>query len=107
MTNGKFVLRGPYPSPLPIGEGGLVSLSRLRLTELLHRTEEVLAIVVFFEVDVSALRQTPLRALDELSLSGNVIAEAWRGPAVFQTSAHEKAVRDRAGKAGFLLVTGN
>ena len=67
----------------------------------------MLAVVIFFKVDAGALRQTPLRALDKLSLPGNVIAEASRGTAALQTSAHEDAVRKRAGKAGSLFVTGN
>ncbi|PYS29241.1 MAG: hypothetical protein DMF75_17610, partial [Acidobacteria bacterium] len=72
--------------PLPMGEGVLVSLSRLRFTELLYRREEVLAIAVFFKVDAMALRDPPLRGLDELGLPGNIIAEAARGPATFETS---------------------
>ena len=67
----------------------------------------MLAIPIFFEVEVSALRQTPLCALDELGLSGNVIAEGSRGTAAFETSAHEDAVRNRAGETGLLFVTGN
>ena len=67
----------------------------------------MLAVVIFFKVDAGALRQTPLRALDKLGLPGNVIAEASRGTAALQTSAHEDAVRKRAGKAGSLFVPGN
>ena len=51
-----------------------------------------MAVAVFFKIEVSALRQTPLRALDELGLLGNVVAEASCGSAAFQTSAHEDAV---------------
>src|SRR5437879_3919597 len=87
----------PHPSPLPMGEGALVALSHLRFTELLQRSEEVLAIAVLFKIDAMALRDPPLRGLDELGLPGNIIAEAARGPAAFETSAHEEAVRDCAG----------
>ena len=67
----------------------LVPLSSSLFAELLHRSEEVMAVVVFFKIEASTLRPTPLRALDELSLPGNVIAEAARGTAAFVTSAHE------------------
>ena len=53
------------------------------------------------------MRDAPLGALDKLHLPGNVIAEAARGTAAIETCAHEDGVRDRAGKAGFLFVTGN
>src|SRR5207302_10617656 len=95
------------PRPLPMGGGALVALSHLRFTELLRRSAEVLAIAVLFKIDAMALRDPPLRGLDELGLPGNIIAEAARGPAAFETSAHEEAVRDCAGEAGLLFVTGN
>ena len=70
----------------------LASLSRLRFTELLHRSEEVLAVGVLFKIDTTALRDPPLRGLYELGLLGNLIAEASCGAAAFQTSAHEDSV---------------
>jgi len=70
----------------------LVAFLRLRFTELLHRSEEVLAVGVLFKIAATALRDPPLHGLDELELSGNVIAEAARGTAAIETSTHEESI---------------